>query len=32
MIYINLLIGSKEALNSYFKYLLVIIDNYTRYS
>jgi hypothetical protein len=31
IIYIDLLSGPKEALDSHFKYLLVIIDNYTRY-
>jgi hypothetical protein len=31
MIYIDLLSGPEEALDSYFKYLLVIIDDYTRY-
>jgi hypothetical protein len=31
MIYIDLLSGPEEALDGYFKYLLVIIDDYTRY-
>jgi hypothetical protein len=32
MIYIDLLIGSESALDGHFKYLLVIADDYTRYS
>jgi hypothetical protein len=31
MIHMNLLSGPEEMLNSYYKYLLVIIDDYTRY-
>ena len=32
MIHIDLLTGPEEALDSHYKYLLVIIDDYTRYS
>jgi hypothetical protein len=32
IIYIDLLTRLKDALDSYYKYLLVIVDDYTRYS
>jgi hypothetical protein len=31
MIYMDLLTGPKDALDGYYKYLLVIVDDYTRY-
>ena len=32
IIYMDLLTRPEDALNSYYKYLLVIVDDYTRYS
>jgi hypothetical protein len=31
MIYMDLLTRPKDALDGYYKYLLVIVDDYTRY-